>query len=84
MDSNSRHKMGDNIVLNFFSCGRIFNGIICGFKYTDYGKVLYDIKLKPFSTGPDTDFSTVLKDVDSYFVQKLEEQLESSEEINLN
>lgn len=65
----SRHEIGDTIKLNFFDCGSLNSGIISGIKYTDYGKVLYDISLYPFrhEEGNET-VMTVLKDVDSYFI----------------
>lgn len=71
MDENnsSRHKIGDVVIINFFNCGKISTGIISGIKYTDYGKVLYDIALYPFSNEPQNkDLKTILKDIDSYFI----------------
>lgn len=69
-DNSSRHKMGDTIVLDFFNCGKISTGTISGVKYTDYGKVLYDITLRPFTHEKGNEkITTILKDVDSYFVK---------------
>jgi len=70
IDTSSRHKMGDTIILDFFNCGKLENGTISGIKYTDYGKVLYDITLYPFSNEEgNEDLKTILKDIDSYFVK---------------
>lgn len=70
IDSSSRHKMGDTVILNFFNCGKLGTGIISGIKYTDYGKVLYDITLRPFSDEEGNEnLKTILKDIDSYFVK---------------
>lgn len=69
-EKNSRHEIGNTIVLDFFQSGKLINGVIAGIKYTDYGKVLYDIKLFPFVGEPQNEeMSTILKDVDSYFVK---------------
>lgn len=70
IDTSSRHKMGDTIILDFFNCGKLSTGTISGIKYTDYGKVLYDITLHPFSNEKgNEELKTVLKDIDSYFVK---------------
>ncbi len=70
IDSSSRHKMGDTVILNFFNCGKLGTGIVSGIKYTDYGKVLYDITLRPFSNeAGNENLTTILKDIDSYFVK---------------
>ena len=70
MDTSSRHKIGDTVVLNFFTCGTLSTCTIASVKYTDYGKVLYDIALRPFSDEPDNEnHLTILKDIDSYFVK---------------
>ena len=70
MDVSSRHKIGDVVVLNFFTCGILSTCTISGIKYTDYGKVLYDVSLRPFSNEEENkDIVTVLKDIDSYFVK---------------
>ena len=70
IDSSSRHKMGDTVILDFFNCGKLGTGVISGIKYTDYGKVLYDITLRPFTNeNGNEELKTTLKDVDSYFVK---------------
>lgn len=70
IDNSSRHKLGDTVILDFFNCGKISIGIISGIKYTDYGKVLYDITLHPFSNEPQNkDLKVTLKDIDSYFIK---------------
>lgn len=77
MDTSARHGIGTKVILNFFNCGKLMFGNISGVKYSDYGKVLYDITLYPFKNEPDNkDFKTILKDVDSYFVEKIQEQHE--------
>ncbi len=70
-NKSSNHEIGDTIKLDFYDCGSLTTGIIAGIKFTDYGKVLYDIKLKPFisSVHGENDLETILKDVDSYFVK---------------
>lgn len=70
IDTSSRHKMGDTIILDFFHCGKLSTGIISGIKYTDYGKVFYDITLHPFSNEKgNEDLKITLKDIDGYFVK---------------
>jgi len=78
MDSESRHKISDKVILNFFGCGKLMFGEVSGVKYTNYGKVLYDISLQPFKRedSPDKDYKTTLKDIDSFFVEKLQEKHE--------
>lgn len=69
-DTSSRHKIGDTIILDFYNCGKLSTGTISGIKYTDYGKVLYDITLYPFSNEEgNEEIKTVLKDIDSFFVK---------------
>lgn len=76
LDISSRHEIGDTIVLDFFNCGKLSTGIIAGVKYTDYGKVLYDITLYPFSNEKgNEDLKTTLKDIDSYFVKTEYEEI---------
>lgn len=70
IDTPSRHKIGDTVILDFFNCGKLGTGIVSGIKFTDYGKILYDITLRPFSNEEENkDLRTILKDVDSYFVK---------------
>lgn len=70
IDTSSRHKMGDTIILDFFNCGKLATGTISGIKYTDYGKVLYDITLHPFANEKENEeLKTILKDIDSYFIK---------------
>lgn len=70
MSTSSRHKIGDVVILDLFTCGRLSTCVISGIKYTDYGKVLYDITLKPFSNEEENKgIVTTLKDIDSYFVK---------------
>lgn len=72
---DARHKIGTNIVLNFYECGKIMFGTIAGVKFTDYGKVLYDITLYPFKSEPQNkDLKITLKDIDSYFVEMIQEK----------
>jgi len=79
MEKESRHKISDTIILNFFKCGKLMFGEISGIKYTDYGKVLYDITLRPFKNEKDNEnLTTILKDVDSYFVEKIQEKHEQN------
>lgn len=75
MDVTARHDIGSKVILNFFNCGKLMVGNISGVKYTDYGKVLYDITLYPFKNEPGNEnIKTTLKDVDSYFVEKILER----------
>lgn len=77
IDPTSRHKIGDKIILNFFNCGKLMFGNIAGVKYIDYGKVLYDITLYPFKHEEGNEnIKTTLKDVDSYFIKKIQEHFE--------
>lgn len=70
MDTSSRHKIGDIIAVNLFTCGVLHGGIISGVKYTDYGKVLYDVTFRPFTNEEDNEnITTIFKDVDSYFIK---------------
>lgn len=70
IDTSSRHKMGDIVIIDFFNCGKLENGIISGIKYTYYGKVLYDITFHPFSNEENNkDIKIILKDIDSYYVK---------------
>lgn len=69
-DPVARHEIGDTVILNFFHCGKLSTCTIAGVKYTDYGKVLYDITLRPFyNEGNNQNLVTILKDIDSYFVK---------------
>ena len=76
IDTSSRHKIDDTVVLDFYQCGVISTGTISKISYTNYGKVLYDITIKPFSNEPDNkDHEFILKDIDSYFVKTEAEHL---------
>ena len=78
-ESTSRHKIGDDVLVDLFVCGKLSNGKISGIKYTDYGKVLYDITLNPFSNEEQNkDLKTILKDVDSYFIKAFYDDLITS------
>lgn len=69
-NTKSRHSIGDEVVINLFALGKIQLGTIAGIKFTDYGKVLYDIKLFPFyNEEHNKNLHTILKDVDSYFIE---------------
>lgn len=71
----SRHKIGQKVVVNFYECGKLFFGTIAGVKYTDYGKVLYDISLFPFkSEEQNKDLKYTLQNIDSYFVEMVQEK----------
>lgn len=79
MNTDSRHKMGEKIILNFFECGKLMFGIVSGIKYTDYGKVLYDVTLYPFKSEPKNKLLKVeLKDIDSYYIEKIQEKHEAN------
>jgi hypothetical protein len=71
IEPSSRHSIGDKVILDFWNCGKIMTGCrVSGVKYTDYGKVLFDITLYPFQNEPGNEEAyTILKDVDSYFVK---------------
>jgi hypothetical protein len=67
--TGSRHEIEDTVILNFYNSGKI-TGKICGVRFTDYGKVLYDVKIRPFVNEPQNEkFETVVKEIDSYFVE---------------
>ena len=72
----SRHEMGDKVFCDFIDSGKL-KGFICGIKFTDHGKVLYDIKLFPFVNDEplgeeyidERNMSFILKDIDSLFIK---------------
>lgn len=61
--------MGDAVVLDFGQAGKLHSCHVSGIKFTDYGKVLYDIDIHPYGTEPDEQDNhlivNVLKDIDS-------------------
>lgn len=72
MDTSSRHKIGDKVILNFFDSGTVGICNVAAVKYTDYGKVLYDVSLIPFQNE---EHIVILKDIDSYYVQTEAEKI---------
>lgn len=65
----SRHELGDNVVVVFPNCGRLINGIVSGIKFTNRGKVLYDITLQTLIFECKNE--AVLTDIDSYYVKSI-------------
>ena|ERR1017187_2345917 len=63
--------IGQPVILSFFESGNLNKCFIASVKFTDYGKVLYDIKIYPFKKDEikNEETFTILKDVDSLFVK---------------
>jgi len=65
----SRHQIGEVVVLDFGKCGKLHSCKVAGVKFTDYGKVLYDISLHPYGEEPDEYNNhlivNTLRDIDS-------------------
>ena len=65
----SRHQISDVIVVDFYESGKL-TGEIIAIKFTDYGKVLYDIRIRPFASEKNNkEFTQILLNIDSYFVK---------------
>lgn len=72
MSFESRHQIGEEVVLSFYESGKLTNAFISGVRFTDYGKVLYDVTIYPFpSEEENKEIGTTLVAVDSYFVKPL-------------
>jgi hypothetical protein len=84
MDTDSRHKTNEEVTVNFGKAG-VLCGIVCGVKYSinPVHKVYYDIQVFPFNDH-DKDFSTVLKDVDSYFIEKIDDRFNGKSGVGVN
>jgi hypothetical protein len=66
----SNKKIGDTVWLYFFECGKIGPCEIAAITYTNYGKVKYDVMMKPFKSEPQSaDLTTIVSNIDSYFVK---------------
>lgn len=62
--------IGQIVWLYFYSSGKIGPCVVSGITYTDYGKVLYNVKIRPFVDEPDNDeLLSELINIDSYFVK---------------
>lgn len=75
LECSSRHGMGAEVRVEFNpTLGKFLIGTVCGVKFTDYGKVLYDVRFEvPDLTNETPGGSTIIHDVDSAFVNPLEE-----------
>lgn len=74
LTGESRNGIGQTVWLVFGSIGKIGPCVISRITYTDYGKVLYNVKLWPFPDEKNNEIDntkifTELHDVDSYFVK---------------
>lgn len=69
----ARLKMGHPCVLQFGKNGKhgiVRNCIVAGYKFTDYGKVLYDVRIFPYKGDEDEseqaqEINYLLRDIDS-------------------
>jgi len=61
----ANHELNENVVLNFFKSGKIINCQIDSIKFTT-DKVFYDVKI-----NIDVELFTIIKDVDSTFIEKV-------------
>lgn len=83
MDTESRFKTGEEVTVNFGKAG-VLCGKVCSVKYATLPvhKVYYDIQVFPFNDN-DKDFSTVLKEVDSYFIEKLTDRFDGKSGVGI-
>lgn len=74
-ECSSRHGMGAEVRVEFNpTMGKFLIGTVCGVKFTDYGKVLYDVRFEvPDLTNETPGGSTIIHDVDSAFVSPFPE-----------
>lgn len=75
-ECTSRHCMGDEVRVEFNpTMGKFLIGTICGVTFTDYGKVLYDVRFEvPDLTNETPGGGTIIRNVDSAFVSPLSEE----------
>lgn len=68
---NSKINVGDSCIIDLHGSGIIKDCTVSAVKFTDYGKVLYDIKVLIYfgEDSQPTHHETIFKDVDSYFVK---------------
>lgn len=80
LECYSRHGMGAEVRVEFNpTMGKFLIGTVCGVKFTDYGKVLYDVRFEvPDLSGETPGGSTIIHDVDSAFVSPLDEPEEEA------
>lgn len=75
MEQKARHNINTKVIINFYECGKLMFGTVAATKFTNNGKVLYDIDLLPFKSEPDYKTHKItLKDIDSYFVEPIQEK----------
>lgn len=81
----SKPEIGEDCVLNFGVCGVIVNCTVSSKKYTDCGKVFYDIKFKPFKgEESDGEYITEIENVDGYFVERAHDRFTGKSNIPFN
>jgi len=81
----SKPEVGEDCIVNFGGCGIILNCKVSSKKYTDFGKVFYDVKFKPFK-GEDTEgeYQTEIKDIDGYFIEREQDRFTGKSNMPFN
>ena len=67
MESNK--KIGDAVVINFGESGLLRNCFVHAVKFTE-SKVLYDLKIYPYTEDYLKEIFFILPDIDSFFIEK--------------
>ena len=68
MKTEARNEIGDEVIIDLGIAGKITSAIISSVKFTDYGKVIYSVKIKPFEND---DTETIIDNIDSYFIKTI-------------